>query len=331
MRPRLAFPIAVGIAAIVGSLTGCGGANSVPMSLQQHRPATQSRGTQRAPSLPARILIAANGNNGNLEYWPINKHGGTAPTALVKGLGLSQAQGMAADGKVLAVTDDSQILLYDLGSMKATALPDSYGVSLDVAIGRDGSIYGLNLQEHGNTNVVVYPKGENNPVDVLCPIMSEGEYIAVDNESDVFIAGYEGDGEGVAEIPSGTQQCNALKLRKLGLTYMGGIAIDPVNDDLLVMDNPGLCAGGLEGRVFIYPKPYQPKTSYERDLGGNCTGGLRLNYDATKVFWGDESIDGANTMVHEADYPYGHGPGSRATYSGGQPLGFTTIPNHLPN
>ena len=234
---------------------------------------------------------------------------------------------MAANGHRLAITDNSQIDVFDVDTMQQRLLPDPYGSPIDVAIGKDGSIYGLNFQP-GSTNVVVYRAGSSDPAELTCSAMTAGAFIAVDNEGDVYISGTDNDGSiHLAKIPMGSTQCKPLLLRPQE-GYPGGLAIDPKTDDLLVMDNPGVCAGPPEGRLAIYRKPYRAKTAIQRVLGGVCTSGLRLDAQSTTVFYGDQSLD-KGQVIRQASYPAGKQSGPYS--DGGTPLGFTTIPNTLPN
>jgi hypothetical protein len=96
----------------------------------------------------------------------------------------------------------------------------------------------------------------------------------------------------------------------------------------VVLDDPDLCAGGTEGRMTIYPKPYSKQTSKSVVIGQNCTGGMRLNADSSVVYAADQDVSGSYSYILQRSYPDGRSMGA---YFGGAAGGFTTIPNTLPN
>ena len=98
-------------------------------------------------------------------------------------------------------------------------------------------------------------------------------------------------------------------------------------DDLLVFNDPSLCAGGAEGLLTIYSKPYRKQSSRRLLLGGNCDGGLRLDAESKSVFVLDETVSGGSTYVNQFAYPSGQMLG---TYTGGNPIGVALIPNAWP-
>jgi hypothetical protein len=185
------------------------------------------------------------------------------------------------------------------------------------------------------TSVAVFKAGSSQPTELTCSYINVGEAIAVDNESDVFVDGYGPDGfMGVVEYAAGSQNCTKLHLRRQN-GYVGGVGVDPKTDDLIVIDNPGLCAGGLEGRMIVYPKPYEPGTSHRRDLGANyCAGTFRLNSTSSLIFVSDATVSAGYPLIDQSTYPKGKRKGyyqsSPSGYSGSFG-GFTTIPNTLPN
>lgn len=289
-------------------------------------------GFQGAAVLNPPALVALNGNTGVLEMWPIQHGGGTHPQALTNSLGLNSS-GMAADGDVviLANQHNPAVLLINVVTKNRRTLPDPFGTPLDIAIGKHKAIYVLNLA--GTGNVAMYRPGSTQPIELACGKIGFGEAIAVDNEANIYINGYgPRAGPGVVEIPNGPngpepQNCKRLDLKE-ETGYVAGLAIDPKTDDLIVFNDPDLCAGGNEGLMTVYSKPYQKATGVTRLLGGNCAGGLRLSADSTVVFYGDEDVSGSHTFIRQASFPEGK---SMGTYTGGQPEGFTTIPNSLPN
>ena len=237
---------------------------------------------------------------------------------------------MVANGNQLAMAADKSVLLYNVETQSTTALADPFGSPLDLAIDKNASLYALNLAANGN--IAMYPSGSGTPKELVCNAMPGGEAIAVDNEGDIFVNGYTKSFAGaVAEIPNGPngpqpQNCTLLKL-KSETGYVAGLAVDPKTDDLIVFDDPGVCAGPPEGRITIYPKPYKSATGRSRVLGGSCPGMLRLNADSSIVFYYEQDPSGS-LFIRQSTYPGGH---DLSGYKGPSPGGFTTIPNTLPN
>jgi hypothetical protein len=292
---------------------------------------------EQALKLPA--LIAVTQQVQGLEYWTIKPRGSSKPRTITTKLTLGYSA-LVAKGDIVyaAIQSPPQVLVYDIRRGTQGTMADPFGTPVDVAIGKDASLYVVNT---GPGNVAWYPKGSGQAQEVSCKYIYLGENIAVDNEGDVFVQGYEKHGTtaGVVEIPNGPSgpqgsECKRLQLISEDTTYVAGLAIDPKTDSLITLDNPDLCAGGDEGRMTIYPKPYNGNTATSVVLGGNCTGGLRLSSDSTLVFYGDESVSGGFSYIDSSTYPAGK---HRGVYSeggsfGGQgPGGFTTVPNSLPN
>jgi hypothetical protein len=152
----------------------------------------------------------------------------------------------------------------------------------------------------------------------------------VDDEGDVFV-NQDGAVAGIVEIPVGPSGPEPARCRRLHLRgepgYAGGVAIDPKNDDLIVADDPGSCAGGRNGRITIYPKPYARATARVRELRAKCAGAIKLDSTSRLLFVMDENRSGESLVV-QASYPQGSPLG---TYQGGKPSGVATIPNVLPN
>jgi hypothetical protein len=269
-------------------------------------------------------------HRGVLEAWPVSRVGGTSPHAISNPLGVNGVSGMAGDGRVVAFTSDypPEVAIYNIETKSEHKLKDPFGTPIDIAIDKNEALYALNIAT-SSSNVAVYAAGSTKPTELTCAQMQTGEEIAVDNEGDVFINGYTQNGAaGVVEIPIGSpQNCTLLNLNSEP-GYVAGLAIDPKTDDLIVLDDPDLCAGGVEGRMTIYPKPYSKMTGRSLVVGQNCSGGLRLNADSTIVYVGDQDVSGSFTYILQRSYPDGRHMGS---YHGGSPGGFTTIPNTLPN
>src|ERR1700730_9904845 len=205
-------------------------------------------------------LIAVNPNSGALESWPIKPGGGSHPQTVTGPLGLHSSNSMAGNGHVVAVTDNypPQVVIYNFDTQRSRTLADPFGTPVDIAIDRNANLYVINIS-NPTSNVAMYAKGSSNPTKLDCRHLGTGEAIAVDNEGDIFVNGYVRSGfGGVVEIPNGPtgpqpQNCSILNL-KGEAGYGAGIAVDPKTDDLVVLDDPSLCAGGAEGRMTIYPK-----------------------------------------------------------------------------
>jgi len=278
-------------------------------------------------------LIAVNYNTKALEYWPISPSGGNHPTA-ISPPGLFNGFGMVAHGHVVAFASQSPagVLEFDVATKSMSTLPDPYGTPADIAIGKDASLYVVNINGQAS-NVTMYPGGSSTPKELNCQYLEYGEQVAVDNEGDIFVNGYNSDNTtGVVEIPNGPNGPEPDKCFELHLQqedgYAAGLAIDPKTDALIVLNNPDLCAGGEEGRMTIYGKPYRAKTARVHDVGKNCSGGIRLNADSTIVFVLDQDFAGVNSFVLQRSFPDG---GRLGEYRGGESNSITTIPNTLPN
>jgi hypothetical protein len=277
------------------------------------------------PALQGPVVIGGGGKTG-LESWPLTAKGSRTPAEIQGIAGAHNPYGIAADGQHIALAHGNATIVYDLLTQHETVLPDTTGVALDVAYGKTGALYVANYMNTTTTgDVLVYPRG-GTPYTLECGLLKVPDYIAVDNEGDVFINdGYLTE---VIEIPV-SGKCTALTLNpgEAG-GYAAGVTIDPKTDDLLVLDNPDLCAGGIEGRLTTYRKPYEKGVGSSLDLGVNCSGGVHLSADSSLVFIGDQSVDGPPSFILQRTYPGGK---NRGGFYGGSPYGFTTIPNKLPN
>lgn len=295
--------------------------------------ATARAGHAASGSLPKRALITVDTVNGSLAYWPITKSGGTTLQPLTGPLGLQGGYSMAANGDTMIVANYSppEIVTYNLETQSESTMADPYGNPFDVAIDAHGNVYAMNL-----TNVAVYKAGSSSPAELSCSKMSVSESIAVDNEGDVFVDGYGGSKshfQGVVEYPAGSNTCTVPHLRH-SRGYVAGVGVDPRTDDLIVVDDPDDCAGGDEGRMIIYPKPYEQRTSRRHTLYADyCSGGFRLDKSSTHIFYSDATVSAGYPLIEEAEYPSGKYVATyeNGYYSGGGFGGFTTIPNRLPN
>ena len=198
-----------------------------------------------SPDLKTPILITLNTQTSALEYWPIQPGGSTAPKTLSAPLGIYQ---VSTGWSQIATPLRSPTILrpksstYNVKTKASKVLSDPYGGPVDIAIDKSGTLYALNIK-----NVAVFKAGSSHPSELSCSSMTEGIAIAVDNEGNVYVNGYgPGSFMGVVEYRAGSDNCRVLHLR-VERGYAGGIGVDPKTDALIVVDNPNLCAGGLEG------------------------------------------------------------------------------------
>ncbi len=331
MRALLRFPVlAPALAAALASAAGCG--ENASMSLPSNEYVAPASRAIAAPDLTKPALITADLYSGELEYWPIRPKGGDQPKPFSGPLSIS-AYGMAADGNVVVIANYSpaEVITYNVKTKAKTVLADPYGIPYDMAVGKNGTLYAMNL-----ASVTVYRRGSKNPSSLSCPSIVKSEAIAVDNEGDVFVNGY---AQGsitafVIEYPAGSKACIEPHLRP-ERGYAGGVAVDPKTDDLIIVDNPDYCSGGVEGRMIIYPKPYQPRTARVRNLHVlYCASSIRLDAGASRIFVSDATVSAGFPKIDQRSYPAGRDEGtyqsSPSGYSGSFG-GFTTIPNALPN
>jgi hypothetical protein len=321
-RPTLIFAMVVA--------AGCQG-GSTP-SVPGHSAAQPQARSALAPMLKTPALITLNTQSGALEYWPIQPGGGNNPRPLSAPLGIYNGYGLVADGDLVAVANYSpaEVLIYNVKTKVQQIYSDPYGSPVDIAIDKKGTLYALNA-----ANVAVFAPGSSTPTEISCPYISEGVAIAVDDEGDVFVNGYgTGITPGVIEYPEGSQTCKKLLRLRREHGYAGGIGVDPKTDALIVVDNPDLCAGGFEGRMIIYPKPYERGTSRRRNLNATyCAGTFRLNAASNLIFVSDSTVSAGFPLIDQETYPaakfegvYQIGPSPSGSFGG-----FTTIPNTLPN
>jgi len=290
--------------------------------------------TSSAPSLTAPALIAVHGYIQALEYWPIVPGGHDLPIRISK-KGLFNGNGLVADGRVVSAANanPAEVLQFNVDTKAQTTLPDPYGIPVDIAIEKDHSLYVVNFVQSQPNNVVWYPGGAPNPKELACSAIDHGSNIAVDNEGNLWVGGVVGqDSAGIVEIPNGPNgpdptRCKTFDLG-LGPAYMEGVVVDPKTDDLVTLTNPDLCAGGVEGLMTIFPKPYRRETGISHVVGRNCSTGLRLSADSKTVFVLDESVSGGGYYVLQRSFPDGVPGGS---YHSGLATSITTIPNTLPN
>ena len=317
--------------AFVGlSVAGCGssampnGGDGGPLAALKHASAPAS-----LPKEP--IVVTFDTQSKGLAYWPIKQGGGQHYQSLSGSLGINNVYALAANGNVVIIAnyDPAEIVTYDVKSQVEKTMADPYGGPVDVAVAKGGSIYALNL-----ANVAVYKNGSSNASELSCGYINLGEAIAIDNEGNVYVDGYGPQNfMGVVEYPAGSTSCVKLHLRKQ-LGYIGGVGVDPRTDDLIVVDDPDLCAGGLEGRMIIYPRPFLQRTSVRRVLGATyCAGTFRLDARSKEILYDDATVSAGFPLIDQARFPSGKSEGlyEEGYYSNGNFAGFTTIPNVLPN
>ena len=313
-------------ATVIFGLTACGGSLTPNSNATAFVSAATSRHISPAFTKPALITLDS---NGALAYWPISPSGGTTLTEISKPLGLN-AYAMAANDEVVVMADyyGAQIVSYNVKTKAKTSLSDPFGSPIDVAIGKTGTIYALSSK-----SVAVFKAGSSQPGELTCSRVTESESIAVNNQGDVFVDGYGNNFEGIIEYKAGKTKCTTPNLNPVE-GYIAGVGVDPKTDDLITIDDPDLCAGGLEGRMFIYPKPYQIRTAREVDLYATyCSGSFRLNSKSTLIFVSDASVSAGYPIIDQFSYPDGSAEGTYQVEGfGSNSFGpFTTIPNKLPN
>jgi hypothetical protein len=321
----------IAVLAVAIALGACASSAPVtPSSVVPFRPA----GTQAQALSPelGPFVISMNARTGELELWPLRKGGGSHPKPLSAPLGLGSAVGLATKGHVIAIASQnpSQLSLYSMNDHSLRTFADPFGAATDVAIGIDGTFYVNNVPKSGSS-VTMYQPPAHRPVQLVCAALSFSTAVAVDNENNIYLQGYGTGGSSiVAEIPNGPggpepQNCATLPLKTDG-GYGAGIVVDPTTDDLVTLDDPDYCAGGIEGRMTVYPKPYNINTGKSRVLGFECAGGLRLSADSKYVYLSDTNL--TISFILQRTFPDG---GDVGRYRGGDWSGFTTIPSSLPN
>lgn len=313
---------------VIAAATGCGAT----------LPRTGGYGSSaEATHLPTKIktpaLITFDSQTESLVYWTIAKGGSTSSPSPISGsLGVAQTTQLAADGNVIVMANYSppELVTYDVMTHKEATLTDPYGGPLDVAVDTKGNFYAMHL-----TSITIFKAHSHRTSELSCSSINNSQAIAVDNEGDVFINGYGPNGfMGVVEYPEGSASCEKLKLQPES-GYVAGLGIDPNNDELIVMDDPDLCAGGTEGRIRIYPKPYRRDDAKTRILGATyCASELRLDAGARHIFYEDATVSAGIPIFDESSFPSGKSVGQywEGYFGSGDYFsGITTIPNSLPN
>lgn len=276
-------------------------------------------------------LITFDLATGGLAYFTLQSGGSKTLTPFTSSLGVSTANALAADGNVVIIASYSPagIATYNVKTKVKKSMSETFGQPYDVAVDKHGNIYAMN-----KASVAVYKSGSSKPTELTCSNITLSEAIAVDNEGDVFVDGYgPASFQGVMEYPAGSQNCIKLNLRK-PLGYPAGVGVDPKTDDLIVIDDPNLCAGGNNGRMVIYPKPYEQRTSTVHNLRTTyCAGTFRLDASSTHILYTDATVSAGVPIIDQALYPSAKFEGRYwlGSFSSNSFSGITTIPNRLPN
>jgi hypothetical protein len=316
----------LGAFAIAGcSVNGNDGSLVDPRSLTSS--AVAAHHTMTTPA-----VIAIDKESERLVSWPMGKGGSSTPTFLSGRLHI-QAMGMVADGPVVTIAsyNPPELLSYNVDTRATSAIADPYGQPLDVAIGKEGTLYAL-----GASDVAVFP-AHTPSYDLSCRYILESTAIAVDNEGDIFVNGFGRHNPAeVVEYPAGSSRCAKLSLKRPEQGEGVGLGVDPKTDDLIVEDGVG-CAGGDEGRITVYQRPYGPKVVARHWLHASCPGRFRLDATSSSLLVID-SYSGLPTYgtvhacgllwVDQRLYPSARG---RDMYTAGCASAVTTIPNTLPN
>lgn len=321
----------------LGLLAAAAGCSASPTQMPPQVGTASTSAVVARPETTATLppsLITINGADGRVMSWPLTAHGGKHPTPISGPLAVGRFLSLAADGARLAIADGNlkQLVTYNLSTREEQTFADPYGTPVDVAIDKNENIYIVNLVQK-TANVVRYARGARLPQELTCPTFGHEDSIAIDNEGDVLVNGYQKSGAtDVIEMPNGpggvkSGDCMVLPLRGQP-GYEAGLAVDPKTDDLIVFDDPDLCAGGNEGLMTVYSPPYGKTAPRTKLLGGNCAGGVRLSADSTRIFYLDSDVSGSFVFIRQASYPGGTPMGA---YFGPEVSGFTTVPNTLPN
>ncbi|MGA8100400.1 MAG: hypothetical protein WB810_17230 [Candidatus Cybelea sp.] len=310
-------------------VTGCGGNATTPNV--SGIPSGTPQGSHKArASLTTPALITFDPQTGGLAYFKIQHNGSQSLNPFTSSLGVSAAYALAGDGDVVIIASYSPaaIVTYNVNTKAQTTMSDPYGNPFDVAVDKHGNIYAMNI-----ANVAVFKAGSSTPTELTCSYVNTSEAIAVNDEGDVFVDGYGSTFEGVIEYPAGSQNCMKPHLRATR-GYIAGVGVDPKTDELIVVDDPDDCAGGIEGRMVIYPKPYEQRTSIRRVLNASyCSGAFRLDANSTHIFYSDATVSDGRPIIDEARYPTAKFEGQYwlGYFSSQNFSGITTIPNRLPN
>ena len=289
--------------------------------------------TQTIASLKTPVLLAVDRYTSGLLAWPIAPGGGKHPMPIAHFPDLSQAVQMAANGYTVAaaIGKPDAILLYDVQSGHERTMHDPFGAPVALTIDRSSNLFAMNVSDT-ETNVTMYPRGSWPARQLLCKSLAWPQAVAADNEGDLFAVGYNNSSPAMIEFPNGrggvqSGRCSQIDVKGLPYyDYIQNLQVDPKTDDLILFDDPGVCAGLQEGRMAIFPRPYHYMTR-SVTLGGLCPSGMWFDGPSQSVFYIDTPLNGGQ-VVRQVSYPDGRHIGS---YSGTFPQAVTSIPNSLPN
>ena len=257
--------------------------------------------------------------NGFLESAPITNPPGGNINPFFFGVSVPGGLLLVKDDLYVANAGGNNILLVRSGVIFDT-LADPGQDPSSIAVSRKGTFYVANIfnQQLGPGSISVYAKGSKTPTSMLTsPTFSQVIGIAVNGAGDVFANNNQGffSGGQVIEFPGGTGTGQVLT--NIHVKTAGGLKIDPITQDLLVVDQHAR-------KVRVYAPPYtgRPKASYPVPNGGSAV---------------DVTFDRASSLLYFADvfgtidvisYPDGAFLGS---YTGGvQPIGIAVQPSRLP-
>ncbi len=315
------------VAAVPLLAASCGGAGTPPNPAANGSSHLLSR-AQTGPHLGEPALIAIDELSGDLVYWEVKDGPSGTPITLTGNLGTYDANAMVSNGEVVIIASHAppEIIEYNIKTKVETTVADPFGAPNHVAVDRAGTVYAISQHEIG-----VFPTGSAQPFKIGCKELRGGQAlsIAVDDESDVFVASSQTRSTNIFELPAGSpSDCVKLDLKKP--SNLGGIGVDPKTDDLIVVDNPGILCSYV-GRLTIYPKPYASGTAKRHTFYANyCAGGFRLDAHSTHIYISDETVDESYPLIDVRSYPSGSGTESYADYNA-YTGGFTLIPSALPN
>ena len=278
------------------------------------------------------VLIVTNGQANAIQYWPISPEGGTHPTTIARFEEISHSTGLASDGNVIAIgiRKPAQIVFFDARTGRRSSVEDPFGKPGAIVLDKSENLFALNDTTNG-INVTMYPAGSNTPRQLTCATAIQAQDMAAHDEGDLIVVGYLSAAVKAVELPNGPNGLQSGKCTFLPLQvesdYVEDVTVDPKTDDLIVFHDPGFCAGPPEGRITIYPRPYDKKTAHSVDAGGTCPYGLFLNADSHSAFFIDSPLLGGQ-VVRQVTYPGGK---FITSYRGSFPAEGVTIPNTLPN
>src|SRR5579864_2840199 len=154
--------------------------NTTPVTVPQNSTnVVAPRGA--SPDLKPPVLITLDETTGVLESWPIHA-GGDQPKPISPPLGIFEGYGLVANGDVVAIANYSppEIVTYDVKTKTTKTIADPYGNPVDIAIGKDRTMYALHTK-----SVSVFPAGSSQPSELTCNSITDGVAIAIDDESDI--------------------------------------------------------------------------------------------------------------------------------------------------